>query len=322
MRAVVVEKHGGPEVLTPSEVDSPTPGPGQLLVKVAAAGVNFMDVYQREAIGRYAMAPPFTPGAEGAGTVIASGSGVAEFASGDRVAWVTAPGSYAEQVLIDAKQAVPVPPDVDLETAAAVILQGMTAHYLALSTYPIQPRDFVVIHAAAGGVGLLLTQIAAMRGATIIATASTPKKAEIASQAGAHHVSDYQTFDSVVREITTGAGARAVYDGVGKTTFDQSLASVAPRGHVVVYGAASGQVEPFDIERLASSGSVYLSRPLLGHYIATRDELLGRANDLFGWIASGKLKVSIGGRYPLERAEQAHRDLQSRQTSGKLLLIP
>jgi NADPH2:quinone reductase len=322
MRAVVVQRHGGPEVLQQSEVDSPTLGPGQLLVKVAAAGVNFMDVYQREAVGRYAMPPPFTPGAEGAGTVVGCGAGVADFATGDRVAWASGPGSYAEEVLINANQAVAVPPEVELETAAAMMLQGMTAHYLALSTYPIQPQDFVVVHAAAGGVGLLLTQIAAMRGATIIATTSTPEKAEVASRAGAHHVSDYQTFDSVVKEITAHAGARAVYDGVGKTTFDQSLASVAPRGHLIVYGAASGQVAPFDVQRLASSGSVYLSRPLLGDYIATRDELLRRATDLFGWIASGKLKVSIGGRYELGDASQAHRDLQQRRTSGKLLLIP
>jgi NADPH:quinone reductase len=322
MRAVVVEEHGGPDVLRIAERASPTPGGGQLLVDVTAAGVNYMDVYQREAIGRYAMPPPFTPGAEGAGTVAACGEGVTDFKPGDRVAWATSPESYAEQVLVESDKAVTVPAGIDLEVAAAVMLQGMTAHYLATSTYPIQPGDCVVIHAAAGGVGLLLTQIAALRGATIVATTSTPEKGELARQAGAHHLAGYESFEKTVAEVTGGTGARAVYDGVGKATFDQSLASVAPRGYLVVFGAASGQVPPFDLQRLNAAGSIYLTRPLLGHYVATRAELLGRAGDIFDWIAAGRLDVRIGGRYRLDQAAEAHRDLQGRGTAGKLLLVP
>jgi NADPH:quinone reductase len=322
MRAVVVHEHGGPEVLSAEDREMPDPGPGELLVKVAAAGVNFMDVYRRKGQPPYAAALPFIPGSEGAGTVTAAGPGVTSAAPGDQVAWAGAPGSYAEYAIVPAEAAVPVPAQVGLDTAAAVMLQGMTAHYLCHSTYPVARDDTVVVHAAAGGVGLLLTQLVTMRGGVVIATVSSPAKAELARQAGAAHTAGYEDFGAVVRRVTGGDGAAVVYDGVGQATFDASLAALRRRGYLVLYGAASGPVPPFDLQRLNSGGSLFVTRPTLLHYVYTRDELLGRADDLFGWIAAGRLSVWIGGTYPLEYAARAHADLEGRRTTGKLLLLP
>ena len=319
MQAVVVEQHGGPEVLVATEWEAPTPGPGELLVDVAAAGVNFMDVYQREGT-RYATEPPFVPGSEGAGTVTAVGSGVEGVAVGDRVAWAGVPASYAEQVVVPAERAVPVPGDVDLRVAAAVMLQGLTAHYLTNSTYPVAPGDPVVVHAAAGGVGLLLTQMVKIRGGAVIATTSNDAKAELARAAGADHVTRYEGLADVVRDVTGGAGVAAVYDGVGQSTFKDSLAALRLRGYMVLYGASSGPVPPFDLLELAPK-SLYVTRPTLGAYMVTPEELLGRARDLFEWIEQGQLDVRIGGTYPLAEASRAHADLQARQTTGKLLLL-
>jgi NADPH2:quinone reductase len=291
-------------------------------VKVAAAGVNFMDVYQREGQGHYAGRLPYLPGAEGAGTVTELGPGVTQFSVGDRVAWSGAPGSYAECAVVPAGAAVPVPDGMDLRVAAAVMLQGMTAHYLCHSTYPVAPGDPVVVHAAAGGVGLLLTQLVKMRGGEVIATTSSAAKAELARGAGADHTAGYGDFAELTRRVTGGSGAAAVYDGIGAATFDASLSALRSRGCLVLYGAASGQVPPFDVQRLNTGGSLYLTRPTLVHYVATREELLGRAGDLFGWITAGKLDVRIGGTYPLEAAARAHEDLQARRTTGKLLLLP
>jgi len=322
MRAVVVTRHGGPEVLEVAEVPAPEPGPGQLLVDVAAAGVNFMDIYQRQGRPPYAADTPFVPGAEGAGTVADAGPGVAGFATGDRVAWTGVPGSYAEQVVIPADRAVPVPDGVDLQVAAAVLLQGMTAHYLSNDTFPVADGDPVVVHAAAGGVGLLLTQMAKMRSGTVIATTSTTPKAVLAQQAGADYVAGYDDFAAVARQVTGGAGAAAVYDGVGQATFDDSLSALRPRGYMVLYGAASGPVPPFELQRLAAGGSLYITRPTLGSYTASREDLLRRADDLFSWIRDGRLSVRLGGTYPLGQASRAHEDLGSRRTTGKLLLAP
>jgi NADPH2:quinone reductase len=322
MRAVVVREHGGPEVLQAGEWPAPSPGPGQLLVAVAAAGVNFMDIYQREGRAAYRGDVPYVPGAEGAGTVVAVGSGAAGFTEGDRVAWTSVPGSYAEQAVIPADRAVRVPDPVGLEVAAAVMLQGLTAHYLCHSTYPVAPGEPVVVHAAAGGVGLLLTQMIARRGGTVIATTSSAAKAQLAKAAGAEHVTGYADFAAVAAEVTGGSGAAAVYDGIGQATFDTSLAVLRPRGYLVLYGAASGPVPPFELQRLAAGGSLFVTRPTLVHYIASRDELLQRAADLFGWITTGELTVRIGGRYPLADAASAHDDLAARRTTGKLLLLP
>jgi NADPH:quinone reductase len=322
MRTVVVKRHGGPEVLEVAERGTPQPGPGDLLVDVAAAGVNFMDIYQREGRPPYDAPPPFVPGAEAAGTVAAVGSGVSDLAVGDRVAWAGLSQGYADQVVVPADRVVPVPDGVDLTVAAAVMLQGMTAHYLASSTYPVASSDVVVVHAAAGGVGLLLTQIVKMRGAVVVATTSTADKADLAREAGADHIAGYDTFVDAAREVSGGAGAAVVYDGVGRTTFDAGLTALRPRGCMVLYGGASGPVPPFELQRLAASGSLYVTRPVLGHHIATRDELRWRAGDLFDWIRDGKLTVRIGATYPLGEAGRAHDDLGARRTTGKLLLLP
>jgi NADPH:quinone reductase len=322
VRAVIVEAHGGPEVLRLAEHDAPEPGPAQLLVEVAASGVNYMDIYQREGRPPYGGNVPFVCGGEGAGVVAAVGPGVTGLGPGDRVAWTGVPASYAEQVIVPADRAVPVPEGVDLETAAAVMLQGMTAHYLANDTYPVAAGDPVVVHAAAGGVGLLLTQMVKMRGGVVIATTSTPEKAELARAAGADHLAGYDDFGAVVREVTGGGGAAVVYDGVGQATFDESLAALRRRGYMVLYGGASGPVPPLDPQRLNTGGSLFLTRPTLVDYIATRAELLSRADDLFGWIAQGRLDVRIGGRYPLDQAARAHEDLAARRTTGKLILLP
>jgi NADPH2:quinone reductase len=311
MRAVRITTHGGPDVLEVLDVPPPEPGPGHLLVDVAAAGVNFRDVYERE--GRYGGGLPAIIGVEGAGSVADAG---------DRVAWVSAPGSYAEQVVVGADRAVPVPDGVSDEVAAAALLQGITAQYLTTSTHVVQPGENVLVQAAAGGVGLLLTQLVTMRGGHVIATTSTDEKAQLAREAGAAEVIGYDRFADRVKELTGGAGVDVVYDGVGAATFDGSLASLRPRGDMVLFGAASGRVPPFDPMRLEDGGSLFLTRPSIRHYTATREELLERAREVFGWIAEGKLKVRIGGRYPLADARRAHEDLEARRTTGKLVLVP
>src|SRR4051812_3654997 len=321
MRAIVVSRRGGPDVLEARDVPDPEPGPGQLLVDVEAVGVNFRDIYERDGVGGYTGEPPFVLGAEGAGTVRAVGEGVHEFTAGARVAWSAAPASYAERVLVEETKAVPVPDGISTEVAAAALLQGMTAHYLASDTYPVQAGDRVLVHAGAGGVGLLLTQIVRLRGGRVIATTSTPEKAELARAAGADHVLGYDGFAGEVRGLF-GEGVAAVYDGVGRATFDESLAALRPRGYMVLYGAASGQVPPVDPQRLNSAGSLYLTRPSLVHYVATRHELLARAAEVFGWIADRRLDVRIGARYPLAEARRAQEDLAARRTTGKLLLVP
>ena len=324
MRVIEVESRGGPEVLSLAERPAPQPGPGQIVAEVDAAGVNYMDIYQREGVGGYRPPLPFVTGGEGAGTVVAVGEGVTEPAVGDRVAWV-GPGSYAERVVLPADRVVPVPAGVSTEVAAAAILQGMTAHYLVSSTYPVRPGDVTVVHAAAGGVGLLLTQMVKRRGGIVVATASggpDGEKHRLAREAGADHVTGYDQFRAVVGELTGGVGAHVVYDGVGQATFDDSLAALRPRGMMVIYGAASGQVPPFDVQRLNSGGSLFLSRPTLAHYTADAEELRWRAGEVFGWIAKGELDVRIGGRYPLAEAARAQEDLAARRTTGKLLLIP
>ena len=320
MRAVVVTGSGGPDVLEVREEAAPHAGAGQLLVDVEAAGVNYRDIYERE--GNYGGTPPFIAGAEGAGTIVALGEEVAGFSVGERVGWSSAQGSYAEQVVVDAAKAVSVPAGVSSELAAAALLQGMTAHYLATSTYPVQPGDAALVHAAAGGVGLLLTQVVKLLGGRVIATTSSEEKAELARGAGADEVIGYDGFAERVRELTGGEGVAVVFDGVGKATFDESLASLRPRGTMVLYGAASGSVPPFDPMRLENSGSLFVTRPSLRHYTAERDELLQRAQELFGWIRDGKLNVRIGGRYPLGEARAAQEDLAGRRTTGKLLLRP
>jgi NADPH:quinone reductase len=322
MRVVVVNETGGPGVLTVADREQPQPGPSQLLVDVAAAGVNYMDIYQREGRSPYGRDVPFVPGSEGAGTVAALGPGASGFAVGDRVAWAGAPGCYAEQAVVPAAAAVAIPDGVETATAAAVMLQGITAHYLCHSTYPVAPGDTVVVHAAAGGVGLLLTQMVKMRGGIVIATTSGPAKAGLARQAGADHLTSYEEFGAVVARVTGGSGAAVVYDGVGLATFDASLAAVRPRGMMVLYGGSSGPVPPFELQRLAGSGSLFITRPTMIHYIASRDELLWRTGDLFTWIREGRLSVLIGGTYPLADAARAHGDLAGRRTTGKLLLLP
>jgi NADPH2:quinone reductase len=323
MRAVVVEQLGGPEVLKVTELPDPEPRPGQVVVRVVAAGVNFMDIYQRQGVGGYRPKQfPVVPGSEGAGTITAVGPDVHGMSVGDGVAWAGVPGSYAELAAVPADRAVPVPPDVELTVAGAVMLQGMTAHYLSNSTYPVRHGDVTVVHAAAGGTGRLLTQMVKQRGGVVVATTSGGEKAELARGAGADHVVGYDAFRATVTEVTGGTGAHVVYDGVGQATFDESLASLRLRGMMVLYGASSGQVPPFDPQRLNRGGSLFLTRPTLVHYIAHRDELLWRAQDVFDWVAKGELKVRIGRTYPLADAAKAQEDLASRHTTGKLLLIP
>jgi NADPH:quinone reductase len=324
MRVIEIGSLGGPEVLRLTERPDPQPGPGQVVAEVAAAGVNYMDIYQREGVGGYRAELPVVTGGEGAGTVIAVGEGVTGLAVGDRVAW-WAPGSYAEQVVLPASRVIPVPDGISTEVAVAAIVQGMTAHYLVTSTYPVRPGDVTVVHAAAGGVGLLLTQMIKRRGGVVVATCSGGEDGEkhsLARQAGADYVTGYDRFRAVVGEITGGVGAHVVYDGVGQATFDDSLAALRPRGLLVIYGAASGQVPPFDVQRLNSGGSLFVTRPTLAHYIADPDELRWRAGEVFDGIAQGELDVRIGGRYPLADAARAQQDLAARRTTGKLLLIP
>jgi NADPH2:quinone reductase len=320
MQAIQIVKHGGPDVLEVVDVPVPKPGPGQILVDVAAVGVNYRDVSERE--GVYGGELPTIIGAEAAGTVAAIGEGVSEFAAGDRVGWISGPGSYATQVAVDAERVVPVPAGVSDELAAAALLQGITAQYLTTSTHAVQPGENVLVHAAAGGVGFLLTQMVTMLGGVVIATTSTEEKAKVAREAGAAEVIPYERFAARVRELTGGLGVDVVYDGVGAATFDESLESLRPRGLMVLSGTASGRVPAVDPMRLENGGSLYLTRPSIRHYTATRQELLDRACDVFDWIAEGRLRIRIGGRYPLIEARRAHEALEARRTTGKLLLIP
>jgi NADPH2:quinone reductase len=309
MQAVVYEHHGGPDVLEVRDVPEPVPGDGEVLVDVEAIGVNFRDVYEREREG-YGSNPPAIIGAEAAGTVVGTG---------ERLAWTAIPSSYAQRVAVDRSKAVVVPDGVSSEIAAAALLQGMTAHYLCHDSYPVQPGDRVVVHAAAGGVGLLLTQLVKLRGGYVLATASTDEKAELARAAGADEVARYETFAECAREL---GGVAAVFDGVGRTTFDDGLASLRPLGSMILYGAASGEPDPVDVRRLAAGGSLYLQRPTLHTYNRTPELLQARAAALFELIADGRLDVHIGARYPLAEARRAHEDLAARRTTGKLLLVP
>ena len=322
MRAAIVREHGGPEAIEIAELPDPEPGPGQLLVDVAAAGVNFVDVYYRT--GAYPGELPLQLGTEAAGTVAAVGEGVVGVDVGDRVAWAMRPGAYATRAVVAAERAVPVPPGVDDETAAAVLLQGMTAQYLTSATYPVQPGDTVLVHAAAGGTGSLIVQLARKRGGDVLATTSTEEKAKLAREAGAVEVIRYDQVDVAeeVRRITGGNGVVAVYDGVGASTFDASLACLRPRGYLVLFGSASGPVPPVDPRRLQEGGSLFLTRPTLAHYILSREELLDRSTAVFDAVADGSLTVRIGGRYPLDEVGRAHADLEGRRTTGKLLIIP
>jgi NADPH2:quinone reductase len=325
MRAIVVSRHGGPEVLEAVEVEAPKPGPGELLVDVSAAGVNFKDVYERT--GLYPLPEGSVLGSEGAGHVAALGEGVTGFSVGDSVAWTDAPGSYAEQVIVPADRAVPVPEGVSIETAAAAMLQGITAQYLTQTTYPIAAGETALIHAAAGGTGLLLTQFVKATGGKVIATVSTEEKEKVAREAGADEIVRYRGLSSEelaaeVRRLNGGEGVDVVYDGVGADTFDASLASLRPRGMLVSFGNSSGPVAPLNILRLMSAGSVYLTRPTLVHHIATHEDLVERSADLFRRIRNGSLKVQVGATYPLADTAQAHRDLEARKTTAKLLLIP
>jgi NADPH2:quinone reductase len=324
MQVVRIHQQGGPEVMQVEDVPTPEPGPGQVRIRVAAAGVNFIDIYHRS--GQYKVALPFALGREGAGHVDAVGPGVTELSEGQPVAWAgSVGGSYATHVLATPADVVPVPAGFDLREAAAVMLQGMTAHYLSHSTFPLQAGQSCLIHAAAGGVGQLFCQMARMRGVSpIIGTAGSEEKARVARQAGADEVVLYreQDFLAEVMRITNGAGVDVVYDSVGKDTFMKSLAALKRRGTLVVFGASSGPVPPFDVNELQNHGSAYLTRPTLGHYLATRDELLWRSGDLFNWIQAGTLKVRIDRTYSLHEAGQAQRDLASRMTAGKLLLEP
>jgi NADPH2:quinone reductase len=322
MKAIRVHETGGPEVLRLEEVESPVPGPGELLMDVEATGVNFIEIYRRE--GLYTVPRPFTPGSEAAGVVRAVGGGVTELAPGDRVFSQDVKGAYAEQAIVPADRAVRIPDGVTTKQAAAVALQGMTAHYLALSTFPLQSGHRVLVHAAAGGVGLLLCQIAKMCGAFVIGTASTAEKRTLAKTAGADEMIDYTTqdFAAEVKRITAGSGVDVVYDSVGRTTFDKSLDCLAMRGMMVLFGQSSGPVPPVDPQILNRKGSLFLTRPMLGHYVATRAELLRRANDLLGWMRDGSLEVRVGAEFSLERAADAHRALEGRKTTGKVVLVP
>jgi NADPH2:quinone reductase len=322
MKSIRVHHTGGPDVLQLEEIPDPVAGPGQLLIDVEAIGLNFIEIYYRE--GLYPMERPFTPGSEAAGTVRAIGDGVAGFTVGDRVVSQNVKGAYAAKAVVPAETAVRIPDGVSTKAAAAVWLQGLTAHYLSHSTFPLGKGDTCLVHAAAGGVGLLLCQMAKKRGAFVIGTASTDEKRALARAAGADETIDYTTKDFTVetKRITNNRGVDVVYDSVGKTTFDKSLESLRRRGMMVLFGQSSGPVPPFDPQILNRKGSLFLTRPTLGSYIATRDELVSRANDLFGWMAQGQLDVRIGAEFPLEKAGDAHQALTGRQTTGKVLLLP
>jgi NADPH2:quinone reductase len=322
MKAIQVQKTGGPEVLTLVDIPVPQPKPNQALIKIGAIGINFIDVYFRE--GRYPAALPFVDGQEAAGTVTAVGSDVKSVKVGDRVAYCNALGSYAEYQAAPAERLVKIPDGVSDQQAAAAMLQGMTAHYLVNSTYPLKQGETALIHAAAGGVGLLLVQMAKNIGARVIGTAGTEEKARLAREAGADDVIIYtqQDFEAETKRLTDGKGVHVIYDGVGKTTFDHDLNLLRPRGYLVLFGASSGAVPPFDPIKLSQKGSLFLTRPTLVNYTSTREELEHRATDVLTAVASGKLKLRIGHTYKLADAQQAHRDLEGRKTTGKALLIP
>jgi NADPH:quinone reductase len=322
MKAIQIKKTGGPEALTLADLPVPKPRPNEAVVKIAAIGVNFIDVYFRE--GRYPAQLPFTDGQEAAGAVTEIGSEVKSLKPGDRVAYTGAIGSYAEYAAVPADRLVKVPEGISDEQAAAAMLQGMTAHYLTHSTYPLKKGEIALIHAAAGGVGLLLVQMAKNLGARVIGTAGTEEKAGLARDAGADDVIVYtkRDFEAETKRITGGQGVHVIYDGVGKSTFDQDLNILRPRGYLVLFGGASGAVPPFDPIKLSQKGSLFLTRPSLMHYISSREELEQRANDIFRMIAAGKLKLRIGHTYKLQEVQQAHRDLEGRKTTGKVLLIP
>ena len=313
MRAVVFERNGGPDVLQPGEVPDPQPGDGEVLVRVEAAGVNFMDVYEREGKPGYGSAPPAVPGAEGAGTIDGTG---------ERVAWMNVQGSYAELLAAPRDRLVPVPDGLASDVAAATLLQGMTAHYLVNDSYPVQPGDWVIVHAAAGGVGLLLTQLVKQCGGRVVATTSNPDKAELARAAGADEVIGYEGFGARAREISGGDGVAAVYDGIGRTTFAEGLDALRPTGSMILYGAASGAPEPLELQVLAAKGSLYVQRPTLKTYARTPALLQPRARQVLDLVASGTLDIRIGATYPLAEARRAHEDLEARRTTGKVLLLP
>jgi NADPH2:quinone reductase len=322
MKTIRIHQPGGPEALKLDDVPEPKAGAGQALVKIDAAGLNYIDVYLRE--GTYKAPLPFALGLEAGGTVAAVGDGVTEVKVGDRVAYTGVPGAYAEFAVAPAARLVVLPPGISTKQGAAAMLQGMTAHYLATSTWPLRAGDTCLVHAAAGGVGLLLCQIAKMRGARVIATVSTEDKARLARGAGADEVILYseQDFEAEVRRLTGGKGLQVIYDGIGKTTFDKGLDCLAPRGMMVLYGQASGPVGSFDPQVLNTKGSLFLTRPSLNHHILTRAELLARAGDVLGWIRDGKLTLRMELDYPLKDAAEAHRALEGRKTTGKVLLIP
>ncbi len=323
MKAIVIERTGGPEVLQLVDVPRPEPKAGEALVKLEASGVNFIDVYFRT--GHYPAARlPFTPGMEGAGTIAALGDGASGFAVGERVAYAMTPGSYAEYAAVPVARLAKLPDGIDARLGAALMLQGMTAHYLSSSTFPLKSGDVALVHAGAGGVGLLLTQLAKAKGATVYTTVSTEAKAALSRAAGADHVIRYteEDFASEVRRLTGGRGADVVYDSVGKTTFDGSLDALRPRGYLVLFGASSGPVPPFDLQVLNAKGSLFVTRPTLANYAASPDEIAWRTGELFAAVQSKRLDVRIAHEYPLADAARAHADLESRTTTGKLLLLP
>ena len=322
MKAIQVKRAGGPEVLELVELSVPEAKGNEAVVKIAAIGVNFIDVYYRE--GRYQAVVPFVPGQEAAGEVVAAGPNVTEVKVGDRVAYTMVMGSYAEYAAVAADRLVKIPEGVSFEQAAAVMLQGSTAHYLSHDTYPLKRGETTLVHAAAGGVGLLLVQMARDIGARVIGTTSTEEKARLARHAGAQDVILYtqQDFETETRRLTDGHGVDVVYDSVGKTTFEKGLNVLRPRGYMVLFGGSSGAVPPFDLIQLSQKGSLYVTRPTLAHYIASRQDLERRTHDLFAMTLSGKLKLRIEHTYPLKDAAKAHRDLESRKTTGKLLLLP
>ncbi len=322
MKAVRIHTPGGPEVLTYEDVPEPRPKAGEAVVKVDAAGLNYIDVYYRS--GLYKAELPMTLGMEAGGVVTAVGPNVTEVKVGDKVAYTGVPGAYAQYAAVPAQRLVTLPAGVSTKQGAAAMLQGMTAHYLACSTYPLKKGDTCLVHAAAGGVGLLLVQIAKMRGARVIGTVSTEEKAKLAREAGADEVIFYtkQDFEAEVKRLTSGKGVQVVYDAVGKTTFEKGLSCLAPRGTMVLYGQSSGPIGVFDPQILSAKGSVFLTRPSLFHHIATREELLARAGDVLGWIRDGKLRLRTEFEFPLKEAAEAHRALEGRKTTGKVLLIP
>ncbi len=322
MKAIRLHVLGGPDVLKYDEVPEPAPKPTEALVRIEAAGVNFIDIYQR--IGVYKLALPLTLGMEGAGTVAALGEAVKDVKIGDRVAWTSVQGAYAQYCTVPADRLVVLPPAVTTTQGAAMMLQGMTAHYLACSTYPVKPGDTCLVHAGAGGVGLLLTQVAKLRGARVVTTVSTPEKAALSRGAGADHVVLYseQDFETEVKAFTGGQGVQVVYDSVGQTTFAKSINCLAMRGMLVLFGQSSGVVESVDPLVLSQKGSLFFTRPTLVHYIATRAELAQRAADLFGWIENGKMRLRTEFDFPLKDAAEAHKALAGRKTTGKVLLIP